>query len=228
MAEMLDCLLNYFSGDTNEEGMPRKYVCYHIVGGPGITEIGGLAAITVLAANHAGVWESCERFHAVKVGGPAAALAKALRYLDAFHDDSYMRKVQTETRSLACHAQSFGPSADGENSRGTLAAPRMEPMVILAQLEAGEPMVVLDARSEKAWQASDLHVGGDIRVDRQHLQVDPAWTKDELIVVYCTCPHDAGAAEIAGRLREQGFTRAYVMHGGLEAWQAADGPVVPK
>ena len=164
----------------------------------------------------------------MKEGGPAAARQNLPRYLDAFHDDSYMRKVQTETRSLACHAQSFGPSADGENSRGTVAAPRMEPMVMLAQLESGEPLIVLDARSDEAWQSSDLRVGGDIRVDRHHLQVDPAWTKDELIVVYCTNPHDAAAAEVAGWLREQGFSRAYVLHGGLDAWQAADGPVEPK
>src|ERR1700722_7697823 len=61
MAEMLECLVNYFSGDTNEEGLPRLYVCYQIISGPGTTSGGGLAAITLLFANHSGIWESSQR-----------------------------------------------------------------------------------------------------------------------------------------------------------------------
>jgi rhodanese-related sulfurtransferase len=228
MAEMLDCLVNYFSGDTNDDGMPRLYVCYRVISGPGTTAAGALASISVLAANHSGIWESCERFHAVTEGGPAAALTKTLRYLDAFHDDNYMRKVQTETRSVPCQDQWFGQTESSEHVRGTVAAPRVEPMVLLAQMESGESMAVLDARSNDTWAASTLRIRGDVRIDRDHLQVDPSWSKDELIVVYCTSPHDADAAEVAGWLREQGFARAYVLNGGLDAWQGASGPVEAK
>ena len=35
MAEILDCFVNYFSADTNDEGMPRRYLSYHVVAGPG-------------------------------------------------------------------------------------------------------------------------------------------------------------------------------------------------
>ena len=228
MAEMLDCLVNYFSGETKEDGVPRLYVCYRVISGPGLTDAGAIAAITVLSANHSGIWESCERFHAVQEGGPAAALALTLRYLDAFHDDHYMRKVQTEIRSVPCQDHWFGQTETSEHARGTVAAPRIEPMVLLAQVESGEAMIVLDARSSEARSASTLHIRGDLPVDRDHLQIDPAWSKDELIVVYCASPHEADAAAVAGWLREQGFARAYVLNGGLEAWQAAGGPVESK
>ena len=228
MAEMLDCLVSYFSGDANEDGLPRLYVCYQVISGPGTTANGGLAAITVLAANHSGIWDSGQRFHSVKEGGPAAALAKALAYVDAFHDDNYVRKVQTETRTVACQDQWFGEAAMGDHARGVVAAARIEPMVLLAQMDSGESMLVLDARTSEAYAASDIRIPGDVRIDRDHLSVDPAWPKAALVVVYCTCPHDAAAASVAGWLREQGFARSYVLHGGLEAWQAADGPVVAK
>jgi rhodanese-related sulfurtransferase len=228
MAEMLDCLVNYFSGETNEHGVPRLYVCYRVISGPGMTDAGALAAITVLAANHSGVWEACERFHAVDEGGPCAALAKTLRYLDAFHDDHYTRKVQTETRSVPCQDQWFGQPDNCAHTRGTVAAPRIEPMVLVAQMESGETMALLDARTSQTRAASPLRIRGDLQVDRDHLEVDPNWSKDELIIVYCSSPHDADAAEVAGWLREQGFVRAYVLNGGLAAWQAADGPVESK
>jgi rhodanese-related sulfurtransferase len=155
-------------------------------------------------------------------------MAKTLRYLDAFHDDNYMRKVQTEIRGIPCQDQWFGQSEASDHARATVAAPRIEPMVLLAQMDSDEPLTVLDARSGEAWAASTLHIRGDVRIDRDRLQVDPAWSKDQLIVIYCTSPHDADAAEVAGWLREQGFSRAYVLNGGLDAWQAASGPVDPK
>ncbi len=228
MAEMLDCLVNYFSGDTNEAGLPRLYVCYRVIAGPGAAADGGVAAITVLASNHSGVWEVAERFHAVTEGGPAAVLAKTLRYLDAFHDDQYSRKVQTEVRGIPCQDQWFGRPEGSEHCRGTVAAPRIEPMVLLAQMDSGETLVVLDARTPDKWAASTERIQGDVRIDREQLKVDPAWSKDELIVVYCAGPHDAEAADVAGWLREQGFGRAYVLHGGLDAWHAASGPVEAK
>lgn len=228
MAEMLDCLVNYFSGDTSEDGLPRLYVCYQIISGPGTTEGGGLASISILSANHSGIWESSQRLHAVKEGGPEAALAKALRYVDAFHDDNYVRKVQTETRSIACQDQWFGLGELGNHKRGMAAAARIEPMVLIAQMEAGEEITMLDARTAEEYAANSTHIPGDQRVDRDRLEMNPAWSKEDLIVVYSSSPRDASAAGVAGWLREQGFSRSYVLHGGLDAWRAADGPIEPK
>lgn len=34
MAEMLDCLVTFFSENTNAEGLPRRYLSYHVIAGP--------------------------------------------------------------------------------------------------------------------------------------------------------------------------------------------------
>ena len=97
MAEMLDCLVNYFSEDTNDEGMPRRYLSYHVVAGPGPSPEGGVASITPVAAyDENAICDTCERVFAVTAGGPDAAIAKALVYMDAYHEGGLLLKVQSE------------------------------------------------------------------------------------------------------------------------------------
>jgi hypothetical protein len=103
MAEIMDCLVNYFSADSREDGVPRRYFSYHIVAGPGPTAAAGVASIATLAAFPSGErCDYCEVFHAVREGGPAAAIVKAIRYLDAFHEEDRLRKVQTAIRCSEC------------------------------------------------------------------------------------------------------------------------------
>ena len=100
MAEMLDCLVNYFSEDSNSEGMPHRYLSYQVVAGPGPTPDGGVASITPLASyDENEICNTCERVLAVKAGGPSAALKEALIYMDAYHESDRLRKVQSEIRS---------------------------------------------------------------------------------------------------------------------------------
>jgi hypothetical protein len=107
MTPMLGCLVSYFGLDENDQPTYRRYFCYHIVAGPGPTAGSGVASITTLA-----VYEqterctSCQDFHAVDTGGPDAALAKAVRYIDAYHEGDCLRKTQSEVRNLG------NPSAD--------------------------------------------------------------------------------------------------------------------
>jgi hypothetical protein len=107
MAEMLDCLVSYFSEDSDEEGMPHRYLSYHVVAGPGPGAESGVASITPLAAHDEnGICETCERVLAVKAGGPAAALEEALLYMDAYHEGDRLRKVQSEVRRAPARADS--------------------------------------------------------------------------------------------------------------------------
>ena len=46
MAEMLDCLVSYFSEDANADGLPHRYLAYHVVAGPGPIPDGGVASIS--------------------------------------------------------------------------------------------------------------------------------------------------------------------------------------
>jgi hypothetical protein len=99
MARMLDCLVNYFGLDENDQPGFRRYFCYHVIGGPGPTEEDGVATITTLAVHSEGErCTYCDTFHTVERGGPAAAVAKAIRYLDDVHRGLHVRKVQTEVR----------------------------------------------------------------------------------------------------------------------------------
>jgi hypothetical protein len=115
MAPLLDCMVNYFSPDDGGDGMPRRYFVYHIVAGPltlasppsdggegrmgGPTEEAGLACIMTLAvSNESERCTYCQNLHSVNTGGPEAAVAKAIRYLDAYHGGDNLRKVQSAMR----------------------------------------------------------------------------------------------------------------------------------
>jgi hypothetical protein len=101
MTRMLDCLVSYFGLD--EYGQPgfRRHFCYHVLASPGPTAGAGVAVITTVAIHEETQrCLSCQNFHAVAAGGPAAALAAAVRYLDAYHEGDHLRKVQTDVRDL--------------------------------------------------------------------------------------------------------------------------------
>jgi hypothetical protein len=101
MPRMLDCLVSYFGLDEGGRPGHRRYFCYHVVAGPGATADGGLALATTLAVHNAGErCASCEAIHAVESGGPAAALAEVVRYLDSYHREDHVWKVQSEVRGL--------------------------------------------------------------------------------------------------------------------------------
>jgi hypothetical protein len=61
---------------------------------------------------------------------------------------------------------------------------RIHPADALARLTAGEPVLFLDARGEKAWHASRQKLPGAVRIRPLLLAVDPAWPRDRLTVVY--------------------------------------------
>ena len=61
---------------------------------------------------------------------------------------------------------------------------RIDAEEVVGQLQARQPMTVLDARSPKEWNASHHKVRDAIRIDRDHLHIEPSWPKDRLTVVY--------------------------------------------
>src|SRR5262245_25924191 len=101
MAQILDCLVSYFGLDENERPTYRRYFCYHIFAGPGPTAGAGIAVVTTLAVHDEDQrCTSCRHFFAVPTGGPAAALATAAHYLDAYHQRDHLRKVWSDIRGL--------------------------------------------------------------------------------------------------------------------------------
>jgi rhodanese-related sulfurtransferase len=49
------------------------------------------------------------------------------------------------------------------------------------------------------------------------------WTRTTPIIVYCSCPNDVTAAQVAKHLVSHGFHRARPLLGGLDAWKAEFG-----
>jgi hypothetical protein len=102
MAQILDCLVSYFGLDEQQKPVLGRYYCYHIVGGPGPTTESGVASITTLAVYDEDERCSyCQTLHLAERGGPSAAIAQAVRYLDTIHQGKHVRKVQSELRGLA-------------------------------------------------------------------------------------------------------------------------------
>jgi rhodanese-related sulfurtransferase len=48
-------------------------------------------------------------------------------------------------------------------------------------------------------------------------------SKDRHVVVYCSCPNDVSAAQVAKEFIANGFDRARPLQGGLDAWNAHHG-----
>jgi hypothetical protein len=129
MEQVLDCLVSYFGLDEYEEPDLRRYFCYHILGGPGPTEESGVAALTTLAvSDESERCTYCQPFHVVETGGPEAAIAKAIRYLDDVYRGKHLRKIQTAVRR---------PEAVWPADKAPLAG--VAPSVITADGQLGPP-----------------------------------------------------------------------------------------
>ena len=68
-----------------------------------------------------------------------------------------------------------------------MASDRISPEEVNARALAGEPMVFLDSRNQKAWEESDRKIPGAIRVPtadiESHLnEID----RDATVITYCT------------------------------------------
>ncbi len=101
MTRMLDCLVSYFGLDQDDQPVVWRYFCYHIVASAGPTTGTGVASITTLALHdETQRCAYCQNFHTVETGGPAAALAAAVQYLDDYHAHDHLRKVQSDIRGL--------------------------------------------------------------------------------------------------------------------------------
>ena len=91
---------------------------------------------------------------------------------------------------------------------------------LVSLIDQGHQPIIIDARSLTAQQleaaipgAMSLH-GGDTQ------DVIAGLDKDRHIVVYCNCPNDVTAAQVAKQFLANGFHRARPLRGGLDAWKA--------
>ncbi len=89
-------------------------------------------------------------------------------------------------------------------------------------MEQGARPVVVDVRSRTGRSLEPRRIPGALLVPleaiERHAKNLPL---DRDIILYCTCPNEASAANAAKQLMNHGFTRVRPLYGGLDAWIAA-------
>jgi membrane protein DedA with SNARE-associated domain/rhodanese-related sulfurtransferase len=104
----------------------------------------------------------------------------------------------------------------------TLRMARIDVAELYQLIEAGASPLIVDVRSATAHSVDPRAIPGALRIPvaniKEHLAQLP---RERDIVLYCTCPNEASAAQVAKLLLEQGFRRVRPLHGGLDAWIAA-------
>lgn len=87
-------------------------------------------------------------------------------------------------------------------------------------IENGHDPVIIDARSVTAQKLDPAIPGALIFNACEPERLMATLDKDKHIVVYCSCPNDVTAAQVAKQFLANGFHRTRPLHGGLDAWNA--------
>jgi membrane protein DedA with SNARE-associated domain/rhodanese-related sulfurtransferase len=82
--------------------------------------------------------------------------------------------------------------------------------------------VIVDVRSPTSVGLERRRIPGALQVPVQEVERQArSLPRDREIVLYCTCPNEASAAQAARLLITQGFRQVRPLRGGLDAWIAA-------
>jgi membrane protein DedA with SNARE-associated domain/rhodanese-related sulfurtransferase len=102
---------------------------------------------------------------------------------------------------------------------------RVTPDELFAQLEAGRAVLVVDLRHPNA---IDTKVRGALQMTPEELRRrETEFPRERDVVLYCGCPNEGSAAQMALLLRARGFRSVRPLLGGIEAWRARGYPVEP-
>ncbi|NJD33536.1 MAG: sulfurtransferase [Betaproteobacteria bacterium] len=92
-----------------------------------------------------------------------------------------------------------------------------------ALMSSGAQPMIVDLRPPTARTLDPRTIPGAVPVELQALPLKfgnpPAPGQD--IIIFCTCPNEAGAAQAARLLMARGYARVRTLQGGLDAWIAA-------
>jgi membrane protein DedA with SNARE-associated domain/rhodanese-related sulfurtransferase len=94
------------------------------------------------------------------------------------------------------------------------------------KLEAGEKPLILDLRASAELEQDPSVIRGALHVSASDLeQRDQEIPRDREIVLYCSCPNEAGSAQLALLLQRKGITRVRPLLGGIDAWRERNYPM---
>jgi membrane protein DedA with SNARE-associated domain/rhodanese-related sulfurtransferase len=107
-----------------------------------------------------------------------------------------------------------------------LVAARLEPEELKKQLDAGEPVYIVDLRHplellpDPFTLPGAVHFSPDALAARHH-----EIPRDRDIVLFCTCPSEATAAKTAMTLHHLGIERVRPLRGGYDEWKRLGYPM---
>lgn len=110
-----------------------------------------------------------------------------------------------------------------------LRAARIDVDELHALMSSGAQPMIVDLRPPMARTLDPRTIPGAVPVELQAVplkfRMPPAPGQD--IIIFCTCPNEAGAAQAARLLMERGYARVRTLQGGLDAWIAAGHDMQP-
>jgi membrane protein DedA with SNARE-associated domain/rhodanese-related sulfurtransferase len=109
-----------------------------------------------------------------------------------------------------------------------LAASRLEPEELKAQLDAGEKVYIVDLRHPLELLPDPFTLPGAVHFSPEALaERHNEIPRDRDIVLYCTCPSEATAAKTAMTLHKLGIERVRPLRGGFDEWKRLGYPLDP-
>jgi adenylyltransferase/sulfurtransferase len=101
----------------------------------------------------------------------------------------------------------------------------MTPSELKERLDAGEPLTLLDVRTEQEWEIA--RIPGAVLIPLHELE-DRLGELDPEARYVVHCHHGGRSASAVGFLRQMGFERAVNLAGGIDEWSAQVDPAVPR
>lgn len=102
----------------------------------------------------------------------------------------------------------------------------------LRQLQqSGELVIVLDVRTERTFDSSDLQAKDAVRLLPDQAAARAAelnLPRQAWLAAFCACPNEETSGRVAQELQQKGWSHARALVGGWAAWQVSGLPVEPK
>ena len=103
---------------------------------------------------------------------------------------------------------------------------RISPEELKRRIDAREDIIIVDLRHSLEFDAEPQTIYGAVHMDPADLeQAFEVIPRDREIVLFCSCPNEATAAQMALRLRNRGITRIRPLAEGLEGWRKRGFPM---
>ncbi|MBE0615561.1 MAG: VTT domain-containing protein [Burkholderiales bacterium] len=104
-----------------------------------------------------------------------------------------------------------------------LRATRINVDELHALMNSGAQPMIVDVRPPVARTLDPRTIPGAVPVETRAIPRNfrPSPSSNQDIIIFCTCPDEAGAAQAARLLMERGYARVRTLQGGFDAWIAA-------